>query len=376
MTRTRQVAVGVIGAGPYGLSVAAHLKAWDVSHALCGVPLARWAAELPRDFTLRSPAVASTIAGPKQGPSCTVADFRSACGATHPDAPMDGAEFLRYGHWYVARHDLAPLGTVEGIEVDSVFRLMVDGSVVCARAVVIATGLTHAAWVPDFARSLSGEVSCHSAKLGEVARYRGAQVVVVGGGQSGAAAIVARQAAGARPLWVSRSPPRFRELPWQGSRFAIAAYGASSAVLSTFPATLRDALCRAFEATVAKSWRKPLTGALAQGRWCPVIDATADGAGIRLTLADRSQLTADRVVWATGYRQAVTRDPIARALVDEQGRDAPWVDRTGRSRRAGVYFAGAWTVPRFGPAVRFLAGTWWQAPVIARAVARASNPTA
>src|SRR5207237_10214394 len=78
MSGIEQVAVAVIGAGPYGLAIAAHLKGLGVPLALFGAPLARWAAQLPPGFMLRSPAEASSIAGPRGGPACSVADFRSS----------------------------------------------------------------------------------------------------------------------------------------------------------------------------------------------------------------------------------------------------------------------------------------------------------
>lgn len=375
MSGIEQVAVAVIGAGPYGLAFAAHLKAWGVPHALFGAPLARWSAQLPPGFVLRSPAEASSIAGPPGGPSCSVVDFRSSVGARDLAGPVSGEEFLRYGAWYVARHGLSDHGQVVHVEPGTTFKVTtVAGDVVDANAVIVATGLTHAAWVPECAGAPPPGVSRHSSDMGEAGEFTGARVAVVGAGQSGAEAVVALEAAGAHVTWVSRRPPRFCNLPLQDQRVAVAAYARSAVLLSTMPPFLRRPLLRLTEtATVAREWRGRLRGALARAQWQAIIGAAADGAAVRLVLADDSHVTADCVVWATGYRPSVARDPVARALLGASTQAAPWVDRTGATGRPGVYFSGAWTAPRFGPSVRFLAGTWWQAGVVAQAAARASS---
>ncbi|HYT70859.1 MAG TPA: FAD-dependent oxidoreductase [Gemmatimonadales bacterium] len=378
MSGTERVAVAVIGAGPYGLAVAAHLKAWGVRHALFGAPLARWAAQLPPAFILRSPAEASAIAGPRGGPSCSIVDFRSSVGARDLRAPVSGEEFLRYGAWYVAHHGLSPREQVAQVDAGTTLKVTtVVGDAVHANVVVVATGLTHAAWVPECAGVLPPHASRHSSDMGEAGRFTGVRVAVVGAGQSGAEAVVALEAAGAHVTWVARHAPRFCNLPLQDHRIAVAVYARSPVFLSAMPPSLRHPLLQRLTetATVAREWRRRVSGALARAQWRSVTGALRDGAGVRLTLADGSRVAADCVVWATGYRPSVSRDPVARALLGASTQGAPSVDRTGAAERSGVYFTGAWTAPRFGPAVRFLAGTWWQAEVVARAAARASSPT-
>ena len=378
MSGIEQVAVAVIGAGPYGLAIAAHLKGLGVPLALFGAPLARWAAQLPPGFMLRSPAEASSIAGPRGGPACSVADFRSSLGSRDLVAPLSGEEFLRYGAWYVARHALSGHGPVAQVEPGTRFKVRtVRGEVVDAKAVIVATGLTHAAWLPECAGALPPAVSRHSSDMEEPARFTGARVAVVGAGQSGAEAVVALERAGAHVIWVSRRPPRFCNLPLQERRVAVAAYARSSALLSAMPPLLRRPLLRLTDtATVAREWRGRLDGALARAQWRAVTGAAVDGVAVRLVLADGTSVTADRVVWATGYRPSVARDPVARALLGASIPGIPWLDRTGATRRPGVFFSGAWTATRFGPSVRFLAGTWWQAAIVARAAAAASSRVA
>jgi cation diffusion facilitator CzcD-associated flavoprotein CzcO len=59
-----QLDVAIIGAGPYGLSAAAHLKARGLEVCVFGQPMDFWASKMPKGMLLRSPRVASTISDP------------------------------------------------------------------------------------------------------------------------------------------------------------------------------------------------------------------------------------------------------------------------------------------------------------------------
>src|SRR5215472_17796598 len=56
--------VAVIGAGPYGLAVAAHLRAADISTRVFGRALSFWRENMPKGMRLRSPWIATQIADP------------------------------------------------------------------------------------------------------------------------------------------------------------------------------------------------------------------------------------------------------------------------------------------------------------------------
>ena len=56
--------VGVIGAGPYGLALATHLRARGVGAAVFGRPMSSWLERMPRGMFLKSEGFASNIADP------------------------------------------------------------------------------------------------------------------------------------------------------------------------------------------------------------------------------------------------------------------------------------------------------------------------
>ena len=57
--------VAVIGAGPFGLATAAHLKSAKVATRVFGEPMSFWRQHMPDGMKLRSPWVASHIAHPE-----------------------------------------------------------------------------------------------------------------------------------------------------------------------------------------------------------------------------------------------------------------------------------------------------------------------
>ena len=59
-----RIDVAIIGAGPYGLSLAAHLRAKNVSYRHYGIPMRLWRAAMPQGMYLKSRAFASNLSDP------------------------------------------------------------------------------------------------------------------------------------------------------------------------------------------------------------------------------------------------------------------------------------------------------------------------
>ena len=92
--------VVVLGAGPMGLGVAAHLRAAGVPTTIFGRTLGFWREHMPHDMLLRSRARASSIAEPSRG--LRIEDWAAASGRPL-SLPVTIGEFLAYGDWFQAR---------------------------------------------------------------------------------------------------------------------------------------------------------------------------------------------------------------------------------------------------------------------------------
>jgi NADPH-dependent 2,4-dienoyl-CoA reductase/sulfur reductase-like enzyme len=104
-----------------------------------------------------------------------------------------------------------------------------------------------------------------------------------------------------------------------------------------------------------------------------VVSATAAGDEVVLTLSDRSQRRCDHVLLATGYRVDIAKYPfLPRALLDRIARTDGYPRLSGRfeSSVPNLFFAGAPAAWSFGPLMRFVAGTEFAAPVLARGILR------
>ena len=174
----------VIGAGPYGLSAAAYLKAKGLGVRVFGEPMEFWANRMPQGMLLRSPREASNIADPFSAFSLEA--YEGASG-TKPTAPVSLETFVEYGRWF--RHQLgSDLDTTTVAEVsreNSIFKVTLESGVAFqSRRVVVAAGIGPFQNKPAvFAHLPSARVShCYEGR--KMADFAGKRVAVVGAGQS------------------------------------------------------------------------------------------------------------------------------------------------------------------------------------------------
>src|SRR5258708_31477583 len=88
--------VAVIGAGPYGLSVAAHMPKHDVQTRVFGMPMESWN-RMPERMCLKSVWSASSLADPH---SSFTLDRYDGSSWIARDQPIPLAFFLEYARWF------------------------------------------------------------------------------------------------------------------------------------------------------------------------------------------------------------------------------------------------------------------------------------
>ena len=159
MSRT---AVAIIGAGPYGLSLAAHLAARNIEHRIFGRPMLFWSqiAEAGGERYLKSYCFGTNISTPT--PGFSFADYSKPRGLETFE-PCSIGDFAAYGHWFQERN----VAWVEPIDVtliephaDGFAVTLADGERFVAARVVVATGLACFDYVPPVLASLPPG-SCH-----------------------------------------------------------------------------------------------------------------------------------------------------------------------------------------------------------------------
>ncbi|MFG2620491.1 NAD(P)-binding domain-containing protein [Streptomyces sp. NPDC048507] len=388
----------VIGAGPYGLSIAAHAAAAGLAVRVLGRPMASWRDHMPEGMYLKSEPWSSNLSAP--GGRHTLADYCATLGlpAEH-GSPLPIGTFSAYGLWF-ARH--AGLPEVEEAVVtevapygDGFLVRTADGPPRPARTVALAVGVMPFTRYPDALRDLPGGHYSHSSGHRDLSRFADREVAVLGAGQAALETAALLAEAGARPCLVARRPrlnwntvpqplerPRLRalrephsglgtgwrswvwsELPWAvrrlpaptRERIAATALGPAGAWW------LRER----FEQRVPTLLGHRLHRAVAAGDRTRLALTTPAGEPVVLDTA--------HVIAATGFapdlaRLALLDAGLRDALATVGGGGTPELSPRFESSWPGLFFAGLLTAPSFGPSMRFVHGAGFTAGRLVRGV--------
>ena len=177
----------IIGAGPYGLAIAAHFRRHGLPFRIFGRPMDSWLNHMPKGMMLKSDGFASNIYDPDE--EFTLGKFCAERGIEYADSgiPVRLDTFSAYGLAFRDRmlpelEDKLVIGLERAPEG---FLLRLDsGETVTARRVVVAVGITHFEYIPENLAHLPSELLSHSFRHSEPERFTGRNVVVIGGGAS------------------------------------------------------------------------------------------------------------------------------------------------------------------------------------------------
>ena len=401
------VDVAIIGAGPYGLSLAAHLSAAGLSYRHFGVPMRLWRTAMPKGMFLKSQGFASNLSDPKG--THTLEAF---CRATrhpykHYGLPVSLETFVSYGQWFQSELDLK----VEEVLVSGMvqradgFELtLADGEQFVARRVVVAIGVEHFAYVPEPLSELPASACTHSSAHTDLGAFGGKEVVVVGAGQSALESAALLHESGATVQVLARRPviawngkpldpnrPLLRRLrepeAGLGSGWSTWFYSNHPDLFRRLPQHTRVYRARTALGPAGASWLRgrvegqfPVWTGRTVSRAKPLPDGKVQ-LGVAGTGTADTELTADHVLAATGYRISLARleflpDAIRSSLRTVAGSAA--VGRDYQSSVSGLYFVGPSVAPTMGPVMRFVFGAEHAATTVGRQLAagagRKSSP--
>jgi FAD-dependent urate hydroxylase len=386
MTACADHDVTIIGAGPYGLAAAAHLREHGLDVHVLGREMEFWAHQMPVGMLLRSSWEASSISDPHGRLSLDAYEDELGAKLSRP-VPLD--DFVRYGRWFQERAvpDL-DRRLVRRVERERAgFRVeLEDGDALATRRVIVATGLDRFAHRPAHLAHLDAPMARHASALGALDDYRGRSTVVVGAGQSAielaallheADAVVEVIARGPRVRWLrrsgwlhGRSGPVRRLLypPTDVGPIGLSWLVAMPDAFRRVPHRLGDRIAYRCIRPAAAGWLVPRVAPVTVTLGRTVTSGVTRGSTLSLSLDDGSRREVDRLVLATGYRVRLDRHGLLheRLLADVRTRDgAPLVGRGFESSVPGLHFVGAFSAASFGPVMKFVAGT----PFTGRALA-------
>jgi len=391
------VDVVVIGAGPYGLSIAAHLRQTPLSFRVFGKPMTLWRDQMPEGTLLNSDGFATNLVAPGQG--FQLEHFYRETGRTdysHIGLRIPVETLIEYGLEFQRRY----VGGVDEARVIGVrreasgFDIVLDtGEQLFARKVVVAVGPLAFKTVPQALETLSGAMVSHSSDLHDLTRFCGRRVVVVGGGQSALESAALLREQGADVTILARRPivwfdPANEDAPHHNrsalQRMRRPNFGLGPGWRTWFwseapyafrylPAQLRSARAYSTFGPAGSGWLKPRVDGVIPVAYGQVMAAGERGREAILNVQGPDGdiiLTADHVVAATGYKTDIRRLAFLRGLFGEIRTigGAPALDQQFESSVAGLLFAGYASAASFGPSMRFIYGARFAAAEIARSL--------
>ncbi len=205
----RATDVLVIGAGPYGLSISAHLRWRGIDHVIVGRPMDTWRTHMPAGMYLKSEPEGSDMSCPEDGYDLKGYSRSERVEGIGRGAPLPLEQFLDYADWYV-KHLVPDVSDGMATEIKAVtsgFQIaFADADPVAAKSVVIATGVLPHFFIPPELSSLASELVSHTADHRQFDQFRGRRVAIVGAGSSALETAALLHEAGSEVQLVVRCP--------------------------------------------------------------------------------------------------------------------------------------------------------------------------
>lgn len=396
------VDVCIIGAGPYGLSIAAHLRAKGVSFRIFGKPMSTWSTQMPKGMRLKSEGFASSLSEPSS--TFTLAQYCRESGLPYFDIglPVPLSTFIAYGLEFQKRF----VPNLERVQVVKVrpsangYELWLEnGEIVSGRRVIMAVGITHFAYLPDVFVKVPRELISHSSDHSDLQKFKGKRVGIIGAGASALdLAALLRRAGASVELFARTDTIRFQDPPngkprtfadqLRAPRTGIGAgwrlffCARTPQLFRLLPQKIRLTAVRKTLGP-APGWfvKDEVAGLVPFHLGAEVSAAQCIDGQVTLEVKGESGKTErhafDHVIAATGYKVDLRRltfidEAIQNSLTDVE--HTPVLSSNFESSVPGLYFVGTSAANTFGPLMRFAYGVEFVARRISKHLARTSVP--
>jgi cation diffusion facilitator CzcD-associated flavoprotein CzcO len=374
----------IIGAGPFGMALAAQVRHLGIEHTIVGEPMGFWKRNMPAGMFLRS--ACDWHLDPLE--IHTIEEFARRQGKTPADVePLSLEFYLAYARWFQEQKGIEPVAAVvrrldrENGERPGFRAVFEDGRSTQARRVAVAVGFRYFQDVPaELSERLPARRFSHTCDLVDFRGMKGKRCLILGGRQSAFEWTALLHEAGAASVDVSyRHPtPAFAAADW-------------SWVTPLVDATVEDPAWyrrQSPEEKLAAGRRLWSEGRLKLEPWLErrVLKPT-----IRLwpeTKVDRSEersagdlavrldngetLIVDHVILATGYRVRIERVPFlaqGNILASLETRDgSPVLDESFQTNVPGLFITSMAAAQDFGPYWGFTISVRVSAKLIGRAL--------
>ncbi len=388
--------VAIIGAGPYGLSLAAHLAAEQVDIRVFGQPMQFWRNHMPEGMVLKSEGFASDLWHPKG--ALTLKDFCAERGEPYKDLglPVPVQTFCDYGMAFQKRFvpmlDPRSVTKLDHGRDGFVLRLQ-DATSVTATRVVLATGIGSFPYMPAELDAVEGAHCSHSIEHHNLDEFVGRDVLVIGGGASGVelAGLISQR--GGHVTLATRQdripfcdPPSPRSF-WDRIKAPQTGLGTGwRSVACVMAPMVFYQMPKKFRHMVVSKHLGPAPGwtsraevernvALMLGT--NLVQSSIAGDRVRVAFAERkgtqSVVEADHVIAATGFKVDVRRlGFLSPEILGEMelADQTPVLSRNFETSVPGLFTVGVMAANNFGPLLRFAYGAGFASSRLTRHLVR------
>lgn len=390
--------VAIIGAGPYGLSIAAHLRSRRIEFRIFGTPMHSWQAQMPTGMFLKSHGFASNLFEPKGSFSLKNFCLENSIEYNDYGIPVSLETFIAYGLSF--QRNLVPdvedtaIVDVEPSREGFLLRLN-DGDTVAARRVVVAVGASYFRHVPEVLSHLPPELLSHSADHHDLSRFKGRDISVLGGGASALDLVALLHGVGATVRLIARRSSlswnseyeMYRPL-WQrwypvcglgGGDLRKRFYEHGPMLFRHLPATTR---LRIVSTVLGPAGGWPVRKCVEQmplllGQVVQHAEPYNGRLHLRLIGSNKveREIRTDHLIAATGYRVDLQRLGFLNASLRSSLRSiasTPILSGNFESSIPSLYFVGLASANTFGPVMRFTLGARYSARRLASHLAKAT----
>lgn len=373
----------IIGAGPFGLAVAAYARHLGIDHTVVGKPMEFWNANMPTGMYLRS---ASDWSLDPVGVH-TIVKFLETQGLTPADVePLSLQFYLRYAQWFQEQKRIETLPVfVQRLDyLDDEghrFRAMLDDDrVVSASHAVIAVGFKYFKYLPpELVACLPAGRYAHTCNLVDFRGLKGKRCLIVGGRQSAFEWAALLTEAGAAAVHVSyrHDSPAFKAADWSWVNPLVEAMIEDPGWFRRLTQKEQDAVSHRLWVegrSKVEPWLEPRVMQATTTLWprTQVVAVHEGPDGLAVRLDNGRTLTVDSVILATGYKVNIGQVPfLARGNILnrlETRNGFPVLDEHFESNIPGLFMTSMAAVQDFGPFFAFTVSVRTSARLIGEAV--------
>jgi FAD-dependent urate hydroxylase len=353
----------IIGAGPFGLALAAQAQHDHIEHLIVGRPMEFWRSNMPKGMFLRS--ACDWHLDPQN--VHTIEAYLERRGQTPEDVePLSLAFYLTYVDWFQKQKNIQPLPVyiqrLDRSANEMFVATTIDGDLINAKNVVLAPGFRHFAHVPEDLKAKlppgSYQHTCEYVNFSDATNKR---YLIIGGRQSAFewAALLLEAGAAAVHLSHRHASPAFAVADWSWVKPLVDNMVEDPSWFRRLSQKEKDDI----------SYRMWSEGRLKIEPWLefrmrnervkvwPQTEVSGcvenESSELEVTLTNGESITVDKIVLAIGYKVDIARLPILSAgnLLEhiETRNGFPVLDDHFETSVAGLFITSMPAMQDFGP---------------------------